>query len=199
MPDDGEFIRGIYVEHGQMLYRIAFNILRNAADAEDAVQDCFVRVMRNLGRIRAIPLDELRFYLVIMIRNVSLTLLSQRNRSEALEIDEQCAAADVSPEEELLCRYSVEEIRRAVSQLPAVDCEVMWLLLFREFTVTEISDLTGQKSATVRSRICRARRRLRQILEERGIGVYYEQGGAGKPLSGQRPVERQTVDNLRAM
>lgn len=184
MSDDAEFIRGLFEEFEQMLYRVAFNILHNSADAEDAVQDCFVRVMRNLRKIRAVPGNELKYYLVIIVRNVSLTMLSRRNRCEEMDIDDNCGAADSSPEEEFLQRFSVGEIREAVMQLPQTDCEVLWLLLFRELTVAEIANLTGLKNATVRSRICRARRKLRQLLEERGIGEHDGQRRAGKVLSG---------------
>lgn len=184
MPDDGEFIRSLFEDYEQMLYRVAFNILRNVADAEDAVQDCFVRVLRNLRKIRAVPGNELKYYLIIIVRNVSLTMLSRRSRAEDIDIDGNQWSADTSPEEELLQRFSVEEIREAVMQLPPTDCEVLWLLLFREMTVAEIADMTGQKTATVRSRICHARRRLRQLLEDRGIGEHDGQGKAGKVLSG---------------
>ena len=101
-----------------------------------------------------------------------------------MDIADYCGGADSAPEEEFLQRFSVGEIREAVMQLPRADCEVLWLLLFRELTVAEIANLTGLKNATVRSRICRARRRLRQLLEERGIGEHDGQRRAGKVLSG---------------
>lgn len=167
---DDEFIHGLYENYEQMLYRVAFNILHNCADAEDAVQETFVRVIRNLEKIRAVPCNETRFYLVIIVRNVSITMLNRKKRRIELDIDEQYdLASDTVPEEELLSQLTVEEIRRALNDLSTEDCEVLWLLLFRELSANEIAEMLGLKPATVRSRICRARRRLIRLLEDRGI------------------------------
>lgn len=167
---DVEFIAELYEQHEQMLYRVAFNILRNSADAEDAVQECFVRIIKNLEKIRAVPCNELRFYLVIVVRNTAITLFNRKTRHVELDIDEQYSlASGDTPEEEFLRSHTIGEIRGAVQQLSPSDCDVMWLSLFRELSPGEIAELLGQKPATVRSRISRAKRRLILLLEERGI------------------------------
>lgn len=170
MQSDHEFVSGLYKQYEQMLYRVAFNILRNSADAEDAVQECFVRVVKNLDKIYAVPCNELRFYLVIIVRNTALTMLKQKKRTAVPDnLAELDVPAEFTPEEEFLRKFSVEEIRSAVQQLSVEDCEVLWLLLFREYSAAEIAEIIGQKPVTVRSRICRARKRLIKQLEERGI------------------------------
>lgn len=167
---DAEFIAELYEQHEQMLYRVAFNILRNSADAEDAVQECFVRIIKNLEKIRAVPCNELRFYLVIVVRNTAITLFNRKTRHVELDIDEQYSlASGDTPEEEFLRSHTIGEIRGAVQQLSPSDCDVMWLSLFRGLSPGEIAELLGQKPATVRSRISRAKRRLILLLEERGI------------------------------
>lgn len=183
--EDNEFIHDLYENYEQMLYRVAFNILHNCADAEDAVQETFVRVIKNLGKIKSVPCNETRFYLVIIVRNVSITMLNRKTRRIELDIDEQYdLSSDTEPEEEVLSRLTVDEIRRTLNELSTDDCEVLWLLLFREMTANEIADLLGLKPATVRSRICRARRRLISLLEDRGI--YFDgERQAGGIVSGK--------------
>ena len=169
-----------------MLYRVAFNILRNSADAEDAVQECFVRIIRNLEKIRAVPCNELRFYLVIVVRNTAITLFNRKTRHIEFDIDEQYdLASGDTPEEEFLRSHTIEEIRGAVQQLSPSDCDVMWLSLFRELSPGEIAELLGQKPATVRSRISRAKRRLILLLEERGITADDRARGTGTAVPGK--------------
>ena len=183
---DAEFIAELYEQHEQMLYRVAFNILRNSADAEDAVQECFVRIIKNLEKIRAVPCNELRFYLVIVVRNTALTLFNRKTRHIELDIDEQYGlASGDTPEEEFLRSHTIGEIRGAVQQLSPSDCDVMWLSLFRGLSPGEIAELLGQKPATVRSRISRAKRRLILILEERGITADDRARGTGTAVPGK--------------
>lgn len=166
---DQQLVSGLYSDYEQMMYRVAFNILRSRADAEDAVQEAFIRVMGNLEKIRAVPCNERRFYLVIIVRNVSITMLNRRNRRTEVDIDEQYgAASDYSVEEEILGAHGVEEIRSAVMSLSREDSEVLYLFLFRELTPGEIAGLLGKKPASVRSRISRARKRLIDSLNRKG-------------------------------
>ncbi len=205
---ENEFVQGLYEQYEQMLYRIAFNILKNSADAEDAVQECFVRVIKNLDKIYAVPRNELRFYLVIIVRNVCLTMLKKKNRHVELDIDEQYdIAAEQSPEEDFLAKCGAEEIRSAVMSLSAEDCELLWLLLFKELSVKEITELLcGRRSAyslkpaTVRSRIYRAKKRLIQKLKagntcglfpENTCGLFPENACGLFPDGGNSELERK--------
>ena len=175
MQSDHEFVSGLYEQYEQMLYRVAFNILRNSADAEDAVQETFVRIVKNLDKIYAVPCNELRFYLVIIVRNTALTILKQKKRTAVPDnLTEYDVPSEFTPEEEFLRKFSVDEVKRAIQQLSIEDCEVLWLLLFREYSATEIAKITGQKPVTVRSRIYRARKRLIKVLDERGFTADHE-------------------------
>lgn len=64
--NDREFVRLLFEKNEQLLYNVAHKILNNCTDAEDAVQDTFVSVIKNLEKIRQIDCNETRLYLVII-------------------------------------------------------------------------------------------------------------------------------------
>ena len=167
---DRELVRSLYEANEQLMYNVAYNILHNRTDAEDAVQDSFVSVIRNLEKIRGIDCNETRFYLVIVVKNISLNMLKKKQRHLAVDIDEVFdAKSDVNIEDEIISRVSSEEIKCALRDLSDNDYEIMFLYLIREHTPSEIAQLLGITGNQARQRIFRARQRLIKHLEKRGI------------------------------
>lgn len=167
---DRELVRSLYEANEQLMYNVAYNILHNRTDAEDAVQDSFVSVIRNLEKIRVIDCNETHFYLVIVVKNISLNMLKKKQRHPAVDIDEVFdAKSDVNIEDEIISRVSSEEIKCALRDLSDNDYEIMFLYLIREHTPSEIAQLLGITGNQARQRIFRARQRLIKHLEKRGI------------------------------
>lgn len=167
---DRDFVSALYQQYEQMLYRVAFNILHNRTDAEDAVQDTFVRIIDNLDKIRNISSNETGFYLVIIVKNISINKINKKNRHPEVDIDELYdIQSDCSVENAMLHKVNSELIRNALSELPDDDYEILFLYLIREYSPTEISELFGIPSNTARQRIFRAKQRLIKLLEKRGV------------------------------
>ena len=154
---DRELVRSLYEANEQLMYNVAYNILHNRTDAEDAVQDSFVSVIRNLEKIRGIDCNETRFYLVIVVKNISLNMLKKKQRHPAVDIDEVFdAKSDENIEDEIISRVSSEEIKCALRDLSDNDYEIMFLYLIREHTPSEIAQLLGITGNQARQRIFRA-------------------------------------------
>lgn len=167
---DRDFVSALYKQYEQMLYRVAFNILHNRTDAEDAVQDTFVRIIDNLDKIRNISSNETGFYLVIIVKNISINKINKKNRHPEVDIDELYdIQSDCSVENAMLHKVNSELIRNALFELPDDDYEILFLYLIREYSPSEISELFGISSNTVRQRIFRAKQRLIKLLEKRGV------------------------------
>lgn len=167
---DKELVRSLYEKNELLLYNIAYKILKNRSDAEDTVQDAFVRVINHLEKIREIDCNETRFYLVIIVKNISLNMLKKKQRHPEIDIDE---AYDVQTSENLeettLAEISAEEIRNALRELSDNDYEILFLYLVKEHNPSEIADLIGISANLARQRIFRARKRLIKLLGKRGI------------------------------
>jgi RNA polymerase sigma-70 factor (ECF subfamily) len=157
--------------------RIAYHYLRDAADADEAVQDAFVKVFLHIEQYR----EELSFdvWFMRILVNACLDRLKSRTRQQrwiAAPLDdahderpvEQAAATAPSTEHELLARERWNEVLNAVATLPERQRLVFTLSHLDERTAAEISEATGMSPATVRVHLFRAIRKLRAKLGDEG-------------------------------
>jgi RNA polymerase sigma-70 factor (ECF subfamily) len=155
--------------------RIAYQYLRDAADADEAVQDAFVKVFLHIEQYR----EELSFdvWFMRILVNACLDRLKSRTRQQrwiASPLDEagderpveQAAGTAPSTEHELLARERWGQVLDAVATLPDRQRLVFTLSHLDERTATEISEATGMSPATVRVHLFRAIRKLRAVLGE---------------------------------
>ena len=130
----------------------------------------FVSVINHLEKIREINCNETRFYLVIVVKNISLNMLKKKQRHHEVDIDEVFdAQSSEKTEDEIISKISSDEIKNALRDLSDKDYEVMFLYLVKEHTPAEIAQLLGITGIQARQRIFRARHRLIRHLEKRGI------------------------------
>jgi len=154
--------------------RVAFQYLRNPADADEAVQDAFLKVFLNLDRYR----EDLSFdtWFTRILVNASLDRLKARSRQQRFVVTpadeddermvEQLPAADASTERRMLARERWQQVSEAVAALPDRQRLVFTLSQVDEQTPAEIAAATGMSAATVRVHLFRALRKLRGILGE---------------------------------
>ncbi len=154
-------------QYAGALYRVAYSVLRNQADAEDAVQEAFVRVLRHRD-----TLGEVRDHRVWLIRIVWNIVLDRKRRAKTRpETDDVSELARVLPSKGL----SAEELAAAaqhhahvlacVDQLPVKERQVLTLSAFEELTSVEIASVLGITESSVRSRLFRARNLMADLLE----------------------------------
>jgi len=154
-------------QYAGTLYRVAFSVLRNASDAEDAVQEAFLRVLRHRD-----SLDEVRDQRVWLIRIVWNIVLDRKRRAKTRpETDDVADLARVLPSEGL----SAEERAAAaqhhahvlgcVEKLPAKERQVLMLSAFEELNSVEIATVLGITESSVRSRLFRARNLMADLLQ----------------------------------
>ena len=153
-------------EYASTLYRVAFSVLRNAADAEDAVQEAFVRVLRHRDR-----LDEVRDRRVWLIRIVWNIVLDRKRRAktrpetdDVSELTRVLPAGGLSSDERAMAAQMHTHVLRCVDQLPPKEREVLMLSAFEELTSVEIASVLGITESSVRSRLFRARNLMAGLL-----------------------------------
>jgi RNA polymerase sigma-70 factor (ECF subfamily) len=166
MQAEEDALAALVTEYAPTLYRVAFSVLRNPADAEDAVQEAFLRVLRHRGM-----LGDVRDRRVWLIRIVWNIVLDRKRRAKTRpETDDVAELARVLPSNGL----SAEQIAAAaqhhahvlscVEQLPAKEREVLLLSAFEELTSVEIATVLGITESSVRSRLFRARNLMAGLL-----------------------------------
>ena len=153
-------------QYGGTLYRVAFSVLRNPADAEDAVQEAFLRVLRHRD-----TLDEVRDQRVWLIRIVWNIVLDRKRRAKTRpETDDVAELARVLPceglsaEERAAAAQHHAHVLACVEKLPAKERQVLMLSAFQELTSVEIASVLGITESSVRSRLFRARNLMAELL-----------------------------------
>jgi RNA polymerase sigma-70 factor (ECF subfamily) len=150
---DREIVR-IVEMYSDMLLRIALNRVNSIAEAEDVVQTVFERLIRRRPRFETRE-HEKAWLIRTAIRICIDEARRARNRT-SVPLNEEIAAA-----------YSEEsfELLDTVRQLPEKDRDVVYLYYYEEYTTAEIAKLLGERESTTRSRLSRARKKLRAIME----------------------------------
>jgi RNA polymerase sigma-70 factor (ECF subfamily) len=153
-------------------YNLARWLTRNHEDAEDVVQEAFLRAFSSFESFRG---TDARPWLLAIVRNTSMTLLSRKGAtSPNAEFDtaaKTASAPDPDPETRMLESCSQEQLREALAQLPPEFREAIVLRELEELSYKEIATVTGVPIGTVMSRISRARDGLRALLTGRRKGA----------------------------
>jgi RNA polymerase sigma-70 factor, ECF subfamily len=149
------------------VFTLARYLMRNAVDAEDAAQECYLRALRHFDSYRG---PAMKPWLLTILRNVCNAEFARRGRSEVTSDCEVGTKSDdaplwqepqASPETSLLRTHDGETIRRLVAALPVAFREIIVLREINELSYQEIAQVAGVPVGTVMSRLARARAMLR--------------------------------------
>jgi RNA polymerase sigma-70 factor (ECF subfamily) len=152
------------------LYRVALRLTRVQADAEDLVQETYLKAFRAADRFE--PGTNLRAWLFTILHNTARNLARDRAR-HAVSFDSEAVerAADATldgiadtPETLLLRDTLAPELQTAIDELPGAFRQAVWLRDVEEFSYAEIATVLGVPIGTVMSRISRGRRMLFERL-----------------------------------
>jgi RNA polymerase sigma-70 factor (ECF subfamily) len=167
VPEKTELARfeQVVLPHLGAAYNLARWITGNDYDAEDVVQESYLRALKFFGGFRG---ENSRPWVLTIVRNTCFTWLRQNRFSElSLELDEEIHTGETesgNPESILLAAAQSEMIRKAIQNLPPEFREVIILREMENLSYKEISDIASIPVGTVMSRLARARSRLQQLL-----------------------------------
>lgn len=152
------------VAHLDAAHNLARWLLRNTADAEDAVQDAYLRAFRSSTHLRG---GDGRAWILSIVRNCCYDRLKRQGKEADAIFDEQVHSAGVAtatPEAAFVRKPQIEEVKRALNNLPPHLREVVVLREFEEMSYAHIARIVQAPLGTVMSRLSRARQHLRQML-----------------------------------
>jgi len=153
--------------YSRLLFRVAHSVLRSRVEAEDVVQDLFVRVIERRRSLHAIR--NMRVWLVRIAWNLAL---DRRRRIRPEQIDESFAesltASTLPADERLFEAERMKAVLREMERLPRAERRVLLLSAIEELGTAEIAQVLGRSESAIRALVFRARTRLRERLEARG-------------------------------
>jgi RNA polymerase sigma-70 factor, ECF subfamily len=151
-------------ECGPLAFRVAYGVLRHAADAEDVAQEALLKAYRNFERLR----EPARFrgWLVRIAFRVALDRWREAKRREKRETQEdpEQRASGPTVEELAVSREFQARLERAMAELPEKFRLVLLLAAIEGYTLEEVSEMLGIPVGTVKSRLFFARKQLAEKL-----------------------------------
>ncbi|MFB3920299.1 MAG: sigma-70 family RNA polymerase sigma factor [Terriglobia bacterium] len=154
--------------HLDAAYNLARWLTGNAHDAEDMVQEAFLRALEHFDGFHG---ESARGWILAIVRNTCFTWLSRRGRSDpAAEFDEELHSVETANPESLMIREAdSRQLAAAMERLSEEYREAIVLREMEGMSYKEIADITGVPIGTVMSRLARARVQLqRSLLESAG-------------------------------
>ncbi|MBL8231323.1 MAG: sigma-70 family RNA polymerase sigma factor [Bryobacterales bacterium] len=161
---DHEAFEQILTAHQRPVLRIAMRLLGNPEDAQDAAQEAFLRLYRNLDQLRA--RKDFAPWLYRITTNVCLDMLRARRRNTPVEDNIAEAAA---AEHGLLLQERKQAVDRALGDLPPRQRAAVVLRDIEGLSTAEVAESLGTTEATVRAQIYQARLKLRKLVS-RALG-----------------------------
>ena len=160
-------------EYSTTLYRVAYSITRNSADAEDVVQETFLRVLRHGHK-----LAEVRDHRVWLVRIAWNLVLDRKRRAKTRpeaddfeEVARVLPAPELSAEKVVITAQRYARILGLMDTLPDKEREVLLLSAVQELSTVEIALVLKTTESTIRSRLYRARLALAAMLEQEGSSL----------------------------
>jgi len=151
-----------------LLFRVAYSLLRSRTEAEDVVQDVFVRILRRTPDLLAVR--DLRVWLIRITWNLSI---DRQRRIRPDQIDEDFAktlvATNAPADEALNDAQRMKSVLRELQKLPRAERQVLLLSTVEGLETLEVAKVLRRSESAVRALLFRARTRLRQRLD-RGEG-----------------------------
>lgn len=159
----------IYLQYRETMFIIANEILKNKENAEDAVQDAFVLIIRNLDNIDDVLSKKTANYIKVIIKNRSLQIYNRNKKREILTDDYNFFASLPDPvqnvEERLVQTEMVNMVEEMILALPDRYKEVLYLYYYNELPYSKIAEALNTTEANARQ----IARRARKLLEDRLI------------------------------
>lgn len=161
-PEDKTKFEQLYLTYRGLMYNVAFQILHNEHDAEDAVHQAFLSMLKNVGKISQVNCPKTRGYAVIIVERKSIDIIRGRRTLSEEEFDES------------LFGFSFPlpgdgGLSDAIARLPAQYREVLLLRHTHGYDTREVAELLDVSYEAARKLLYRAKTALKILLEKEGI------------------------------
>ena len=167
--EDKDKFEYYYNTYRNSMYKVAFGILHNSYDAEDAVHEAFLCIANKFDLISTLPVIKLKSYFVIIIRNTSLNIY---NRNKKIgERSEVIDSNDIPVEINFFDKIDYDTLMGMIAQLPEINRDAISLFYVQQLSVKDIAKVLGTSEIVIYKRIDKGKKYLKEILEKGGSYV----------------------------
>ena len=158
-PDDQLKFEKVYTKYRYLMLHVAYKILQNHHDAEDAVHQAFISIIENLDNIFEVDSPKTRSYIVIITERKAIDLLRKIQKRQTFEFNEDISGVEIPFEMD-------NPIATAIVKLPSQYREVLLMRYHNGFSAKEIASILSMSDSGVRKLIVRAKNALQELLEK---------------------------------
>lgn len=149
----------IYNEYRGLMFSIAYEMLRNDQDAEDAVYNALLSMIENKGKIPDIDDLRIKNTVVIITKNKAIDMYRRKKKIQWEELDDNIVCCPIN-------EHEISPLENALANLPCHQRELLLLRYYAGYSTHEISALYGEEYGTIRKRIYRAKCLLETLYRE---------------------------------
>ena len=162
-PEDKRKIEKLFHKYNKLMYSIAYKILLQHEDAEDAVFDSWEKIIRHLDKINEIECNKTRSFIVTIIRRVSINRYHAKKRQSRVALDDMEESSLFAVKDQYLDRV---ETNIWIDSLPAKYRDVLYFYYVLDMECKEIAEIMSIPVGTVTSQIMRGRNMLKERKNE---------------------------------
>jgi len=161
-PEDKKKFEILYLTYHKLIHRIAYAVLHNSYDAEDAVHQAFLSVAENLEKIGDPYSSQTQSYLLVIAENKAIDILRKNNFLNYVTLDEEvlCMASDYCEDDTL---------SKCILKLPHKYRQVIMLKYHQGYNTKEIAEILGISESNAIKLDQRAKKKLAQLCKEENL------------------------------
>lgn len=167
--DEKNKFEAIYNKHKNALFYQALSIVKNENDAEDVVQEAFIKIAKNIRSIADIQSKETKAFLIIITKNTAYDYIRKSSKIVELPLSETENAIDENALDNLVSNIEYGEIVSAIRDIPSPYNEVLYLHYVKDYSIKKTASLLDKKTATVKMQLVRGKK----ILIDKLLEVIY--------------------------
>lgn len=152
----------ILISHAERFYRVAFHILESREEAEDAVQELYLKLYESNYRLNAVsnPLA----YGISVLKNICIDRIRRRTVRKAEQVDERIPLEEAPPDSMAVSKDLLENLMTEMDRLPDMQAKVLKMKTMEGLDYKEIAEMTGLSQVHVRVLVSTARKTLKRRL-----------------------------------
>lgn len=159
----------VYNKNKNLMFHVAYSILNNEADSEDAVHTSFMRLAENFENYNQKSIDELCSLCITIVKHISIDIYRRRSKISDFEVEDLVLFnTDINFHPDGYIEQEMQHIYIAelIQKLPENSRIILELKYYQELDNKEISRLLNLKPKTVELRLYRAKEKLQQLIQE---------------------------------
>lgn len=164
-------VEKLYYECRDVMFSTALGIVKNYSQAEDIVQQAFIRIMKHIDKINNIPADEVKGYVIFIVKNLSFDYLRKIKHDNTVPFDSVEYSADNGelPENIVIVNFQIDAVKEKLKEMDDKYALPLILKYTLQLSHSEIAELLDISIENVKVRCHRGRKKLIEAIAKEAV------------------------------